>query len=510
MSSELSGALLVALGGTATALAALRWLRVAQREHYLPGACLRFARRWWAATRANTLVGGAGLAAAAASVRWPLASVATAVVTATGPPGLRLRGRTAKLAWTGRLRRLALLSALVSGAVTGLAAVAGLHPAVVAAAACALGAPAIVDLALMVARPLEARLLRPFLERARQRLVAVSPRVVAVTGSYGKTTTKGYIAHLPGGSFSVVASPASFNNAAGLARSVNEHLATGTQVFIAEMGTYGPGEIRDMCRWVVPEVSVITALGPVHLERMGSIERIAQAKAEILEPASVAVVNIDHPLLAALAERAQQEAKSVWRCSSRPGAGTVSVSVEGTKLRVRAEGTDVLVPGCPGGVPGNMACALAVALALGVPFGQLLPRLESLPVAPHRRSTERASNGALIIDDTYNSNPAGARAALGTLAEATGRRVVVTPGMVELGPLQAQENERFAAEAAAVATLLVVVGRTNAKALQAGARAAGLPTRWVRDRAEAVAWVSANLGPGDAVLYENDLPDHYP
>ena len=106
-----------------------------------------------------------------------------------------------------------------------------------------MGAPVLVDVALALVRPVEARLLKPYVDRARQRLGAVAPRVVAITGSYGKTTTKGYVAHLVAGSFSVVATPASFNNTAGLARAINEHLATGTQVFVAEMGTYGAGEI---------------------------------------------------------------------------------------------------------------------------------------------------------------------------------------------------------------------------------------------------------------------------
>src|SRR6202035_5977429 len=98
-------------------------------------------------------------------------------------------------------------------------------------------------------------------------------------------STKGYAAHLLGGSLTVVASPASFNNRAGLARAVNEHLTQGTEVFVAEMGTYGRGEIAELCSWVRPDVAVITAVGPVHLERFGSEERVLEAKAEILKDA---------------------------------------------------------------------------------------------------------------------------------------------------------------------------------------------------------------------------------
>jgi UDP-N-acetylmuramoyl-tripeptide--D-alanyl-D-alanine ligase len=114
-----------------------------------------------------------------------------------------------------------------------------------------------------------------------------------------------------------------------------------------------------------------------------------------------------------------------------------------------------------------------------------------------------------VIDDTFNSNPSGARVALALLADrpGSGRRVVVTPGMVELGPRQFEENEALAQEIARSATDLVIVGGTNRLALRSGS--SPLRPVFVRTREEAVAWVRATLGPGDAVLYENDLPDHY-
>lgn len=518
MSRDSVEALALALAVVALVLAYLRWLRVAQREHYLPGATVRFARRWWGGGAVNRVLGAVGAAGAVVSVWYSPAVFAAVLAAGAGPVGLTVRGRTAKLVWTARLRRLASASsalAVVLIALLGVAA--GLHAAATTAALAALGAPALVDLALWLTRAPEARLLAPYVHKASQRLRSVGPLVVAITGSYGKTTTKGYVAHLVGGAMSVVASPASFNNTAGLARAINDHLATGTQVFVAEMGTYGPGEIASMCAWAAPEVAVITAIGPVHLERMGSLERIAEAKAEILEKARVAILNVDHPLLEQLAQKAEEEGKTVWRCSANgPMADVTVTSVQGN-LHVQAKHfsaeMDQLVAAAPEVEPSNVACAVAAALSIGVPAEIVASRLGSLPGAPHRRTVQQASSGASVIDDTYNANPAGARAVLGLLvriAAEGGKRVVVTPGIVELGRLQTRENANFAASAGAVATQLIVVGRTNARALLAGARAAGLPVRQVRNRAAAVAWVSANLGPGDAVLYENDLPDHYP
>jgi UDP-N-acetylmuramoyl-tripeptide--D-alanyl-D-alanine ligase len=517
MTSQILGAAGLAAGACALVPAYVRWLRVGQREHYLPGSASRFARRWWGAGNVNKLLVAAGLSGAVASIWYAPAAFASALAAAAGPVGLSVRGRTSKLVWTGRLRRLGATSFILVALPIGGSGVAGLHPALTAAAFCAMGAPAIVDLALWLTRRLEARLLRPYVEKATERLAAVAPRVIAITGSYGKTTTKGYVAHLVGGSLSVVASPASFNNTPGLARAINDHLASGTQVFVAEMGTYGPGEIAAMCAWAAPEIAVITALGPVHLERMGTVERIAEAKAEILQKACVAILNVDYPLLAQLAQKAEEDGKTVWRCSAQSLPADVTVSREDNKLRIKAahigSEMDILVAAPPEVEPGNVACAVAAALSVGVPAQIVASRLNNLPGAPHRRSVRRGSNGVNIIDDTYNANPAGAKAALELLemsATNGGKRVVVTPGMVELGSLQARENANFAASAGEFATEMVVVGRTNGRPLMAGARAAGLPALQVRNRAEAVAWTSGHLGPGDAVLYENDLPDHYP
>jgi UDP-N-acetylmuramoyl-tripeptide--D-alanyl-D-alanine ligase len=229
----------------------------------------------------------------------------------------------------------------------------------------------------------------------------------------------------------------------------------------------------------------------VHLERFRTEERIVEAKAEILVKAAVAVLNVDDERLAALADRVEAEGKKVIRCT----AADVAELLAG----VDAPAT-------------NVACAVAVALELGVPRDTVLERVKTLPTASSRLARTEGSSGVVILDDTYNSNPAGVRRALDALAEAAGpdhRRVVVTPGMVELGPRQRQENVAFAQAAAESATDLVIVGHTNRAALLEGAKAGAIDVHLVDHRDQAVEWVRAQLGTGDAVLYENDLPDHY-
>jgi UDP-N-acetylmuramoyl-tripeptide--D-alanyl-D-alanine ligase len=160
----------------------------------------------------------------------------------------------------------------------------------------------------------------------------------------------------------------------------------------------------------------------------------------------------------------------------------------------------------------NLAVAAGICLALGLDPAQIAAGLAGLKGTDHRQTIMRSERGVTIIDDTYNSNPAGAASALDLLASVggDGRKVVVTPGMVELGSLQREENRVFARRASKEADELVVVGRTNRPALLEGSANGRATVTVVASRDEAVAWVRDNLGDGDTVLYENDLPDHYP
>jgi UDP-N-acetylmuramoyl-tripeptide--D-alanyl-D-alanine ligase len=505
MISSLTGALAVAIalpGG-------LRWLRIAQREHYIAGSVTRFAVRWWITRPQNivpALLLAAGVATAWAGL-WPGAAVAAAASLAA-PLGLSYRGRTSKLTWTRRLRTLTAVSVILVAAAAVAGALGGVLPGAAATLAAVL--PAVTDLALLVVTPLERRLGRSYVRSAARRLESVRPRVVAITGSYGKTSTKLYAGHLISQKYVTLTSPASFNNVAGLSRTVNERLAPGTEVFVAEMGTYGRGEIRALCDWVRPEISVITAIGPVHLERMGSLDNIARAKAEILERAQVGVLNIDNPRLAVIAAEYQRRGGRLIRCSAADPDADIYVA---------ADGSTVCLAGRPVGsvdafgiFPANLACAIGVAVALEIPESEITARLGTLPKPEHRQAIGEAGSGIRIIDDTYNSNPAGSAGALATLASlGTGRRkVVVTPGMVELGREQPGANEEFARQAASVATDILVVGRTNRRALLRGATDGPARVRLYPTRQDAVTWVRRHLDPGDVVLYENDLPDHYP
>ena len=502
----------------AATAAGLKWLRVAQREHYLAGSVIA-VRRLWLARRPCNLAEPLLLGAAAAG--WivrpdlPWALLGSAAILAL-PVGLSFRGRTSPLSWTPRLRRLAVLAGglllAVSAALSGLLLPTGREASGAFALAVLLVFPFVHDVALWMSTPLERRLSQRFVDRAAARLARVAPTVVGITGSYGKTSTKWYVSDLIGGARRTVASPASFNNRLGLARAVNENLGADAEVFVAEMGAYGPGEIADLCSWLRPSVAVLTAIGPVHLQRFKSEERIVRAKSEIIHTARTVVLNVDHPALARLADRVGPGRK-IWRCGSSDAARDVCVRSEGGSHSIWVRGERIGETTAPGVFASNLACAVAVALDLGMGRVEVAGRADQLNQSSHRQSVTRSPSGFTVIDDTFNSNPAGAARALEVLAcqgSPGGRRVVVTPGMVELGPEQRSANTRFAAAAAAASDALVIVGRTNLRALRTGAREAGVTPVRADTREGAVKWVRENLGPGDAVLYENDLPDHYP
>jgi UDP-N-acetylmuramoyl-tripeptide--D-alanyl-D-alanine ligase len=490
-----------------------RWLRVAQREHYLPGSVTRFWVRWLRSGPANLALGALLLVSAVIGGAFVAPVLLVCAVTVVlWPMGLPIRGRTSELALTRRLRTLAAvvyallaIVALVLGALISLP---------VAAAVIAVAAPLAVDLALAALAPLEARLGNRYVDEATTKLDRVRPRVVAITGSYGKTSTKEHVRDLLGDRYVVVASPASFNNRLGLARAINEHLQPGTEVFVAEMGMYAEGEIRALCEWLPPDVAVLTAVGPVHLERLGSMEAIVRAKSEIFERARVAVVNVDDPRLATVADELVARGLRVWRCGTteRPDLDVALVpAADGTSVRLLVDGSTHTMQLDGGPHASNLATAVAVARELGVTVDRIVARLDRLAVPAHRLEVRTTERGVTVIDDTFNANPAGARHALELLArvDGGGRRVVVTPGMVELGAEQADANEELARLVTDTADTLVVVGRTNRAALLRGV-GNGTTVQCVANRDRGTAWVRSNLDAGDAVLYENDLPDHYP
>lgn len=525
----------------ALSIALPRWLRVAQREHYIPGRVAYISYLWIRVLRRNVVLVFAlvlwtlGLPLAS---QWVLSSriqresLATLAVAApvvifviVWPLGLRWRGsEKSKLVWTPRLRRLAAISTTCNAVVAaGVWALAQVPPLVGFAPSLALLSPVYVDVALLLSKPVEARLSARFVERARRRIDQVKPTIIGITGSFGKTSTKQYLTTLLSSKYYTVASPGSFNNLLGLSRTVNDVLADGTEIFVAEMGTYGPGEIRRIAEFFPPKIACITSIGDVHLERMKSRANIARAKSEILATATGVVLCIDYPELNELAHSCKAEGKEVITVSTSDSEKPdVLVANSGQAIVLSYRGKKVGRLESLDGHAGNIGCAVGMALIAGLSLEEVSGQLANLTAVAHRAEVIVRPDGPAIIDDTYNSNPQGALSALekgSKLAgEAGGILYVVTPGMIELGRSQFDENVALGRQAVKLGSRLFIVGRINRRALLKGATAGRQEIRGVApaqpvladSRQDAATQAYAVATFRDVILFENDLPDHYP
>lgn len=382
------------------------------------------------------------------------------------------------------------------------------------------GLPRVLVAADIVMTPVQRAINARYLRAARSKLDDLAPLVVGVTGSFGKTSTKFAIQRLLGGDAEVLATPGSFNTPLGVCRTVNESLQSHHKAFVVEMGAYGEGEIAELVAFARPTIGVLTAIGPAHLERFGSIEAIERGKYEIvrdLPSDGVAVMNVDDERVRRLAD-GTSHVRVIRYGAEADGAPDVTASRtqttrSGTELEIVAGGHSISAQTKLLGrhAVGHILAAVAVAQAAGEPLDALPERIAALEPVEHRLQIIEGAGGVTVIDDAYNSNPQGAAAALEVLEQMDARkRVVVTPGIVELGPLQAEENERFGAAAARVADVVIVVAKLNRDALVKGARGMGrAEVITVDSLEEATNALKSVLGPGDVVLFENDLPDQY-
>ena len=440
-----------------------------------------------------------------------------------------------ELVLTPRMRRLLATTTVLGALVAALVCVAlELGPVWLAGAAAAAVAIGVTALALIlpaaasvINAPVEAQVRRGFLRRARHRLESFHPLVIAVAGSYGKTSTKHILAHMLERYGSTLATRKSFNTLMGVSRVVNEDLEEGHRTFVVEMDAYAPGEIASICALVHPQHALLTSVGPQHLERFGTMARIGDALYETIDalPAGgFAVVYAGDEPTAALAARARAAGHEVIRYGIEDDsadldvvAANVQITGTGSRFTWRWVGAglehDVAVPLLGRHQVLNVSAALATVHRLGLPLDAALDAVASLRPVDHRLQPVATGNAITVIDDSYNANPVGVHNGLEVLAELDARqRILVTPGLVELGPVEDAENRRYGEHAAQVCDHVIVMDARPARALREGLRAGGLPddrVHVVQSLYEATEVIGRVAGPGDAVLFANDLPDTY-
>ncbi|MCL8206929.1 MAG: UDP-N-acetylmuramoyl-tripeptide--D-alanyl-D-alanine ligase [Actinomycetia bacterium] len=335
---------------------------------------------------------------------------------------------------------------------------------------------------------------------ARRALARVGARVVGITGSVGKTSTKTLVAAVLRQDGPTQATPKNFNTAIGLPLAMLD-LEPGTRWFVAEMGMRGPGEIRALVRLAPPTVAVITNVGTAHLERLGSVAAIREAKAEILEGLGrdgVAVLNAADEAVWSLRDRVAGRVVGYGRSDQAVWADDVATRPGSVRFRLHGpDGTfAVTLPWDGAHQVANACAAAAVGYALGLDGPRIVRGLESVDPAPHFRRL--AVGGITVLDDSYNASPASMAAGLALLAAENGRRVAVLGDMLELGPVEASAHREMGEAAARAADVVLAVG-PRARMLYEAARAAGAAAAHVEDAAAAVRWLKDHVRAGDVI-----------
>ncbi|MBE7536649.1 MAG: UDP-N-acetylmuramoyl-tripeptide--D-alanyl-D-alanine ligase [Anaerolineales bacterium] len=334
-------------------------------------------------------------------------------------------------------------------------------------------------------------------------------RVIGVTGSVGKSTTKELIAEVLGVLYHTLKSPGNLNNEIGLPLTLLK-LSPGHQRVVLEMGFYVPGEIALLCDIALPQVGVVTNIGTVHAERAGSQEAIARGKAELVQalppaPEGVAILNFDDAWVRRMEEKTKARVffyglsheAHLW-ADQVEGLG-----LDGIRFRMHYQGENlhVKIPLIGRHSVHTALRAAAVGLMEGMNWQEILEGL-SQRHTQLRLTAVRSANGALLLDDTYNASPESMLAALNLLDELDGRKVAVLGDMFELGPYERGGHEMVGLRAARVADVLLTLGE-RAHIIAEAARRAGMKKSSVLEFdaiGPAVDWLSANLSPNDVAL----------
>lgn len=371
-------------------------------------------------------------------------------------------------------------------------------------------------LANVINTPLENQFAKGFVKDAAKRLQAMPGlMVVGITGSYGKTSVKNYLNALLSVKYNVLMTPGSYNTTMGVVRTIREMLRPSHEVFIAEMGAKQKGDIKEICDLVHPTYGILTSIGEQHLETFGSLENIIATKFELADAIpqnGAAILNYDNEYI----RNRAVTAPTVTYGDADSGAGyrysDMAVDTHGCQFTLTApdgESCRYTTHLLGGHNIQNLAGCMALAHTLGISLKEMVYPVRLLKPVEHR--LQLLPNG--YIDDAYNSNPAGFRSALDTLAAFSAQRILVTPGMVELGERQDALNRELGEYAADKCDWAVLVGLKQAPPLKEGLLAGGFPEERIFVAAtltEGLNFVNNLPREGERiVLLENDLPDNF-
>ena len=342
---------------------------------------------------------------------------------------------------------------------------------------------------------------------------------IGITGSYGKTSTKFILKTILSEKYNVLATPESYNTTMGNVRVIREQLKPEHEVLISEMGARYKGDIREICDFVRPQIGIITSIGPQHLESFKNIETIVKTKAELIDSLDndgVVVLPRDNEYCQTLYtnEKREKYCYTIKNSNADVYAKDIKLDENGSNFTAVTKIGEIK---CTTKLLGehniqNVLGCIAIAVHLGLTKEQIEQGVRKVEPVPHRLQILNNNNGTIVIDDAFNSNPVGSKMALDVLKSFNGRKIVITPGMVELGVKEHIENKNFGKHMAKCVDIAILVGIKRSEPIVEGLREEkfdDMNIHVVPDLKAATAKLAEISRQGDVILFENDLPDNY-
>lgn len=383
--------------------------------------------------------------------------------------------------------------------------------------------PFVVFLANIINFPIERGVYHYYKHQAQSKLKGMpNLKIIGITGSYGKTSSKNILSDILNIKYNALPTPRNLNTYNGLIMTVNNNLTKFNDIFIAEMGAYVKGEIRGLCKLVKPQYGILTRIGTAHLETFGSEQNIIDGKFELIESLpsdGFAVLNGDDPKQ--VNYKLKNKVKVIWIGIDNPDVDVRAINI---KCSNKGMEFDVTFPNDKNKkyhfetrlLGDHNVYNILAGLAFGYEFNISIPDLQQAvkgvrPVE-HRLELKRLNN-FYQIDDAYNSNPVGAHNAVKVLGMMPGIKVVVTPGMIELGDKEAEYNKKFGEQIAEVADYAVLIGENHTKPIKEGLLSKGFDKDKIivyNDVRDAYPFIGELAKDKEVyALFENDLPDTY-
>lgn len=371
----------------------------------------------------------------------------------------------------------------------------------------------------IITLPIENAIKWKYEKEARNRLNGHQRLIkIGITGSYGKTSSKNVVQSLLSQKYYSLMTPASFNTPMGITRTIREQLKPIHEVFICEMGADHVGDIQELCDFVNPRIGVVTSIGPQHLNTFKTMENIIQEKMKIIEslPADgVGILNIDNQYIRRykVKNKCRLVRYGIHHQEGDYFVKNIEYTAQGSKFTVVFKEGEVEFETKLLGEHNiaNILAALAIAKELNMSWTEMRKAVKELNYVEHRLEIKKI-NGYTFVDNAFNSNPSGAAMSLEVLKMMPGKRVVITPGMIDLGEQQDQQNKEFGAKMKDKADLVILVGEQQTKAIKEGLEESGFDMNNVRvckSVKEAFTLVYKLATPEDTILLENDLPDAF-